>query len=135
MFTDMSRDPGLLNADRQRRNTDHFRVRLADIDRFAAFVVDQPDGRLAATAVGWLNEHLIGTKNTVGRMGHIANMSSDPGFRRRGYAQATLTELLTWMRSSGITTVDLHATPDGENLYRQMGFTESVETALTLRLR
>lgn len=61
-------------------------------------------------------------------------MSTDPDFRQRGYGRATLAELLTWMRSTGITTVDLHATPDGEHLYRQMGFTEPADTALTLRL-
>ncbi len=32
----------------------------------------------------------------------------------RGYDRATLAALLAWLRSTGITTVDLPATPDGE---------------------
>ena len=84
MFADMGRDPGLLDDDWQRRNVVHFSRRLAETDVFAAYVVDRPGGGLAACAVGWLNEHLIGTANQVGRVGYIANMSTDPAYRRRG---------------------------------------------------
>jgi GNAT superfamily N-acetyltransferase len=135
MFTDMGRDPRLLDEDWQWRNTAHFRRRLAETELFAAYVVDGPAGGLAASAVGWLNEHLIGTKNPAGRVGYIANMCTDPEYRRRGYGRATLTELLGWLRSTGVTMVDLHATPDGEPLYRSVGFTEPADPALTLRFR
>jgi ribosomal protein S18 acetylase RimI-like enzyme len=135
MFADMGRDPGLLDGDWRRRNVAHFRRRLAETDVFAAYVVDRPGGGLAACAVGWLNEHLIGTANQIGRVGYIANMSTDPAYRRRGYGRATLVALLAWLRSTGITTVDLHATPDGEPLYRSLGFTEPTDRALTLRFR
>lgn len=140
MFIDMGRNPSLLTAQWRRRNIDHFRQRLADTDRFAAFVVgqdpkkDRPGQPLAACAVGWLNPHLIGTRNQIGMTGYIANMSTDPAFRRRGYGRRTLTALLDWMRSTGISTVDLHATADGEHLYRARGFTEPADQALTLRL-
>jgi GNAT superfamily N-acetyltransferase len=135
MFVDMGRDPSLLSPDWQRRNEEHFRVRLAAPDEFAAFVVDQPGGSLAAAAVGWLNHHLIGTSNTTGRVGYVANMCTERGFRGRGYGRAALTALLEWMRASGISMVDLHATPDGEPLYRSVGFVEPTDRALTLRLR
>ena len=135
MFADMGRDPRLLDDDWQRRNVAHFRRRLGETDVFAAYVVDRPGGGLAACAVGWLNEHLIGTANQIGRVGYIANMSTDPAYRRRGYGRATLVALLAWLRSTGITTVDLHATPDGESLYRSLGFAEPTEPALTLRFR
>ena len=133
MFTDMGRDPGLLDDDWHRRNVAHFRRRLAETDLFAAYVVDRPGGVLAASAVGWLNEHLIGTTNPVGKVGYIANMCTDPEHRRRGYGRATLVALLAWLRSTGITTVDLHATPDGAPLYRSLGFAAPTDPALTLR--
>jgi GNAT superfamily N-acetyltransferase len=88
MFTDMGRDPSRLDEDWRRRNVSHFRRRLAETDLFAAYVVDGPAGRLAASAVGWLNEHLIGTANPVGKVGYIANMCTDPAHRRRGYGRA-----------------------------------------------
>lgn len=139
MFQDMGRDPSLLGTEWQQRNIDHFRRRLAERDVFATFVIGQNDDQepgcpLAACAAGWLNPHLIGTRNQVGMTGYVANMSTDPRFRRRGYGRRTLIALLDWMRSTGIGTVDLHATADGEHLYRALGFTEPTDPALTLRL-
>jgi GNAT superfamily N-acetyltransferase len=135
MFLHMGRDPDLLDDIWQQRNIAHFRSRLADTDEFAAFVVDRPGGGLAAVAVGWLNPHLVGTRNPTARTGYIANMSTDPAYRRRGHGRATLVALLDWMRDTGVTAVDLHASRDGEHLYRSVGFAEPADTALTLRLR
>jgi ribosomal protein S18 acetylase RimI-like enzyme len=133
MFVDIGRDPALMDADWQQRNIAYFRLRLAAVDEFAGFVVDADGGRLAAVAVGWLNPHLIGTRNPLGRVGYVANICTDPAYRRRGLSRATVVALLDWLRSTGITTVDLHATADGEHLYRSLGFTEPEDRALTLR--
>lgn len=134
MFLDMGRDPADLDAQWQRRNVEHFRSRLADVEQFAAFVVDGDRGGLAASSVGWLNPHLIGTRNRSGRSAYVANICTDSAYRRRGLGRATLTALLDWLRSTGVGTVDMHATPDGERLYRSLGFAEPTEVALTLRL-
>ncbi|MGI8680424.1 MAG: GNAT family N-acetyltransferase [Jatrophihabitans sp.] len=134
MFEDMGRDPGLLDARWRRRNIDHFTAGLAEPDVFAGYVIDNPQGGLAAVAIGWLDQHLIGTANPTGRVGYIANMCTEPDFRRRGFGRITLTALLDWMRSTDTKTVNLHASADGEALYRSFGFTDPAETALTLRL-
>lgn len=134
MFEDMGRDPGLLDERWRRRNVDHFTARLAQPDVFAGYVIDKPDGGVAAVAIGWLNQHLIGTANQTGRVGYVANMCTEPAFRRRGFGRITLTALLDWMRSTDTRTVNLHASTDGEALYRSLGFTDPSETALTLRL-
>jgi GNAT superfamily N-acetyltransferase len=133
MFVDIGRDPALMDSGWQRRNVEYFRNRLAAVDEFAAFVVDADGGGLAAVAVGWLNHHLIGMRNPLGRVAYIANICTDPAYRRRGLSRATVTALLDWLRSTGISTVDLHTTPDGEHLYRSLGFTEPEDRALTLR--
>ncbi len=82
----------------------------------------------------WLNRHLIGVTNPSGRVGYVANICTDREFRLRGYSRATLTALLDWMRSTGIQLVNLHASADGDHLYRSLGFTDPEETSLTLRL-
>ena len=89
---------------------------------------------MAASAIGWLNDHLIGTANPTGRVGYIANISTDQQWRRRGCARATLTALLEWFGSNGIRTVNLHATSEGMDLYRSMGFIESQERSMILQL-
>ena len=60
----------------------------------------------------------------------------------RGYAVTVSVDGTHWSTAVGagagsgqFTTVDLHATPDGEPLYRSLGFTEPTDRALTLRFR
>jgi ribosomal protein S18 acetylase RimI-like enzyme len=134
MFEDMGRDPGLFSSTWRQRNVDHFAVRLLDRERFAAFVVDGEGSGLAAASVGWLDQHLIGAVNPSGRVGYIANVATDRAYRGRGYARSTTAVLLDWLRSTGVATVNLHATRAAEHLYRSLGFTEPSERALTLRL-
>ncbi len=134
MFADMGYATASTDERWRKRNIEHFRARLRDVDEFAAFVIDKPKGGLAACAVGWLNAHLVGLRNLSAQSGYIANMCTDVGFRRRGYGRTTLTALLEWMRSTGIGLVHLHASRDGDALYRSMGFTDPDEPALTLRL-
>jgi hypothetical protein len=73
--------------------------------------------------VGWLNPHLIELRNVTGRRGCFASTCTDMEYRSRGYARATITPLLDLMRSAGVGRVNLHATGDGEPLYRSLGFT------------
>ena len=135
MFEGMGNDVSGLDETWRRQNAGYFRSRLRDTGEFAAFVVDKPDGTgLAACAVGWLNPHLLGMRNLTGRRGYIANTCTDVGFRSRGYGRATVTQLVDWMRAAGVPVVDLHATPDGEPLYRSLGFTDPWAPALSLRL-
>lgn len=135
MFDEMGQDVTSADAAWRRRTAEHFRARLRDTGEFAAFVVDKPDGPgLAACAAGWLNPHLVGLRNFSARHGYIANTCTDPGYRGRGYGRATMSGLVAWMRAAGVSAVDLHATRDGEPLYRSLGFTEPNYRSLTLRL-
>ena len=135
MFEDMGFDVSHLDQTWRQHNIDHFQARLRDTGEFAAFVIDKPDATgLAACMVGWLIPHLIGLHNLSGRHGYIANACTDVGYRGRGYARATITELLDWMRATGVGRVDLHASHDGEPLYRSLGFTPPKFADLMLRL-
>lgn len=134
MFTGMGHDVSSVDQRWLDLNIEHFRNRLQDVDSFAAFVVDKPDGGLAACAVGWLNPHLVGLRDLTARTGYIANISTEVAYRRKGYAGAVLSALLDWLRSTGTRRVNLHASPDGDALYRSFGFVNPQEPMLTMRL-
>lgn len=135
MFREMGRDMSRFDEEWWQRDIAYFAARLADRELFAAFVIDQESDGIAASAVGWLDQHLIGAANPSGRIGYVANVSTDVAYRRRGYARQTTTALLDWLRSTGVSTVNLHATPEAEAMYRSLGFAEPSDRALTLRLR
>lgn len=110
---------------------------LAEPDgTFAAFVVDKPDrpGELAACVMGFVDRRLAGPLNPSGYVGHVGNVATDPGYRRRGYSRACMETLLDWFEGRGITQVNLHASREGEPLYTQLGFARNRDPAMRLRL-
>lgn len=102
-----------------------FRRRLADT-RFAAFVVDAPDGGLAAAGCGWVEERLPGVRHLDGLVGIVASVATDPAWRRRGLARAVCGALLEWFDAQGVERVELMASTDGDGLYRGLGFVDAV---------
>ncbi|GAB2812878.1 GNAT family N-acetyltransferase [Streptomyces daliensis] len=111
--------------------------------RFGAFVVDaDEDGggamgpRLAACAVGTVEERLAAPPHPDGLFGFVFNVCTDAHHRGRGYARDTTRALLDWFADRGVTRVDLHATPEAEGLYRGLGFTtHSIPLSLDLPAR
>ena len=107
----------------------------SDRPTLAGFVVDRPDGAgLAACALGSIEARLGNPWNADGLVGYVFNVATDPDQRRRGYSRACVTALLDWFAGRGIRTVDLRASPDGEPLYRSLGFQPTADPAMRLHL-
>lgn len=99
---------------------DAFRRRLVT-PGFVAYGVEE-DGRLVSCGVGWLEEHLPSPGQLDGRRGHIASMSTETAWMRRGYARQVFGALLDWFGEQGVPRVDLRATDAGRPLYEDFGF-------------
>jgi GNAT superfamily N-acetyltransferase len=111
---------------------DSLRERL-DASDTAVYVVDASGGALAACGIGLIFDRFPGPSLPDGRYGYIQGMTTDPGHRRRGHSRAIMGALMRWYRARGIRKVDLHATSDGEPLYREFGFVEDGYPSLTWR--
>lgn len=135
MLTDMGRAVGG-DADPWRASAkEWFADRLARRREFASFVVDDPNDGVVACSAGTCDFHAPGPGNLTGVRGHVFNMSTLPGHRRRGYARACLEALLEWFRDeTDARIINLNASPDGLALYQAMGFTEPRFAALQLML-
>jgi GNAT superfamily N-acetyltransferase len=114
--------------------TDHLSERLG-LDA-AVFVVDHPSeaGRLVAIGAGTISRRLPSPGNPGGRIGYVQWMSTDPAWRRRGFARQIMLALLEWFRENGASSVELHAAPLGERLYQELGFDKGRSPTLGLRL-
>jgi len=62
----------------------------------------------------------------------IQNVYVVPEFRRRGIAREIIRTLIDWCRAQGFHSVNLHASPDGRQLYGQLGFEATNEMRLGL---
>jgi ribosomal protein S18 acetylase RimI-like enzyme len=113
---------------------DAFKRTLADPQGpLGAFVVDAPDepGALAACSVGVVQYRLPSPSNPQGMSGYILSVATDPRYRRLGFARAAVKSTVDWFDDRGVDRVDLHASEEGEQLYRQLGFHEPRGLALT----
>jgi GNAT superfamily N-acetyltransferase len=106
---------------------DAFEQALADPDgMIQAFVVDAGDfpGKLAACSVGMIQQRLPSPDNHSGLIGYIQSVSTDPDYRRRGYARAAVEATLQWLDSCGVPKTELTASSMGDDLYRDLGFSD-----------
>jgi GNAT superfamily N-acetyltransferase len=103
----------------------------------AVFVVDDPsdNGRLVAAGAGTIARRLPSPGNPDAKVGYVQWMSTDPAWRRRGFARTIMLALLDWFNQNDVAVVELHAAPLGEKLYHELGFQEGHSPTLGLRLR
>src|SRR4051812_49347513 len=90
-------------------------------------------GGLAACGIGTIEQRLPGPHLHNGRIGHVIGVVTDPAHRRRGHSRAIMRGLLDWFREREVARVDLHASAEGEPLYRDLGFTDHPDPALYWR--
>jgi ribosomal protein S18 acetylase RimI-like enzyme len=104
-------------------------------DDLVAFVVDRPEGEpgLAASGVGMVSPRLPSPNNPEGRVGYIQWVATEAAFRRQGLARQVLVALLQWFDERRVPVIELHATPEGEPLYRSLGFGQDGAVALRRR--
>ena len=127
MFDSMGHDAS--GEEWQREGERHVRERLGS--DLAVLVVEHPDdGSLVSSAAGTVARRLPVPRNPAGRAGYVQWVATEPAFRRRGLARLTLEALLAWFEATGVPNVELHATADGEALYRSLGFSQSGGRAL-----
>lgn len=86
----------------------------------------EPQGCFAIS----VGDRLVGTATTTRygtELAWIGMVLVDPEFRRRGIATSLMGAALDYLRSAGVETVKLDATPDGRHVYEGLGFeTESL---------
>jgi GNAT superfamily N-acetyltransferase len=69
-----------------------------------------------------------------GKVGYVMNMYTSTAYRRQGICGELLHKLKTSARQLNITMLEMHATTDGEPVYRKQQFKEPQSPFLELKL-
>lgn len=101
-------------------------------DAVRILVVDGGSG-LAACGIGTIEQRLPGPHLRNGRIGQVIGVVTDPRYRRLGHSRSIMRGLLDWFRERDVARVDLYASPEGEPLYRELGFTNHPDPSLYWR--
>ena len=70
-----------------------------------------------------------------GRLGYVLNMYTLAEYRKKGIGSAIMQKLIDYGKEAGLSRLELHASKDGEPVYRANGFVEHTEPFLLLRFR
>jgi len=100
---------------------------------FIAWVAER-DGIIVGTSglVVWEKPAVYGVES--GKLGYLLNFYTIPKARGNGVATRLLTELIKQARLLGLKYLHLHASKDGEPIYRKAGFSEPHMPELELKL-
>lgn len=110
---------------------DYFERTLPKGD-FRAWVVQVDDAVVAG--IGLVIHSVPPTPhNLLGKEGYIMNLVTRPAWRRQGIGTALLQTVLDTLRAEGIPVVSLHATSEGQGIYKAAGFESSDEWVGRLR--
>ena len=101
---------------------------------FVAWVAEL-DGKIVATSgmVVWQRPAIYGGVES-GRLGYLLNFYTIPEARRKGIATGLLNELIKEARLLGLRYLHLHASKEGEPMYRKAGFVDPRMPELALKL-
>lgn len=98
-------------------------------------VIDAEEGGLAACALVNIGPRLPRPGRRAHQSGYVQWVSTAPQYHRRGYAREVMVALLEWTDEQGIEVIELHATPAGRELYRELGFFVKTDNISMMALR
>lgn len=98
-------------------------------------VIDAEEGGLAACALVNIAPRLPRPGRRAHQAGYVQWVSTAPQYYRRGYARDVMMALLEWTDEQGIEVIELHATPAGRELYRELGFFVKTDNISMMALR
>lgn len=106
----------------------YFKKAIAD--NTCISILAKSNGELAGAGSIQIREQPGNFKNPSGKWGYIMSMYTFTEFRRRGICKGVLNALINEAAQMGITAFELHATKEGELVYKQNGFDYHIEPTL-----
>ena len=92
-------------------------------DTIVAMVVEDANA-LVAGGLLQIYDRLGTPRFPRGTFGYVGSIAVDEPYRRRGLGTQIVAALVDEARRRGLERVELHATPNGEAIYRNLGFRE-----------
>ena len=126
MFADMRDAPEPL-LEEMARHFEPWVLRMLASGKYAGWIISDGDRDIASAGLLLLDWAPHFLDPTGEQRGYVLNVFVEPEYRRRGLAQALMSECMDEARRRGIRVVALHASQKGQPVYEKLGFTTSNE--------
>jgi GNAT superfamily N-acetyltransferase len=97
-------------------------------------VICEYDEKVISTAYLVIDEWPPNRKFINGKIGTLLNVFTYPEYRKNGYGTSVLKKIIEEAKKQNVSIIDLLATDDGENVYRKLGFIETEDKSMRLKL-
>ena len=126
MFADMRNAPEPILEEMARHFEPWVRRMIAE-EKYVGWIIADGERDIASAGLLLLDwaPHFLDPAGE--QRGYVLNVFVEPEYRRRGLAQALMSECMDEARRRGIRVVALHASAKGQPLYERLGFTTSNE--------
>jgi GNAT superfamily N-acetyltransferase len=125
---------GALNHDKHvelNRNLIEYFNRTFEANEFIAWLAFDEDRAVASSGLCFYSLPPT-AHNLSGKVAYIMNMYTLPEYRKQGIAKELFLKTLRDARKLGYNKIVLHASKDGEHMYRTHGFQEPSDIELEL---
>jgi GNAT superfamily N-acetyltransferase len=97
-------------------------------------VICEYDEKVISTAYLIIDEWPPNRKFINGKIGTILNVFTYPEYRKNGFGTSVLKKIIEEAKMQNVSIIDLLATDDGESVYRKLGFMETEDKSMRLKL-
>lgn len=101
---------------------------------YRGWLVEASDGTVVAGGGITLLPWPPGPRELSGRLPIVYNVFTEPNHRRRGLARMLMDRIHQWCRDAGHSVVGLAASADGRPMYESLGYRESPQPYMFLKL-
>lgn len=129
MFVDMG-DAPLEEYDSLREATQSYIVELLELGEYLGWIVEVQDRAVASGGLYLRQLAPMPGRHRIVTWAHIANIYTEPAYRRRGIALTLMRAMLDYCAVNQMDQVTLVASPDGRPLYESLGFHPTADMKL-----
>ncbi len=98
-------------------------------------ILAEMDHTVVSTAFLAISEKPANPAFITGKTGTLLNVFTYPEYRRKGFSTQVISQIIEEAKLSGVSSIDLSASPEGKSLYEQLGFTEPKSKYTPMKLQ
>jgi len=97
-------------------------------------IIGEYNGEIVSVAYLIINEKPANLNMINGKGGTLLNVYTFPEYRRKGISKKLIQKILEEAKTYELKFIDLMATEDGYNLYKKLGFNDSKDKSMNIKL-
>jgi predicted acetyltransferase len=133
-INEFHKDIGEVEKEKLKTSLQSYFDRHIKNDEFIGIVCEY-DKKVISVAFLIIGEWPPNRKFLNGKIGTLLNVYTYPEYRKNGIVTNVIKMIIEEAKKQDVSIIDLHATEDGKNVYKKLGFSENEDKSMRLKLQ